>query len=85
MTITAASSTASPATTEWRISWQRGISLDHGSPADDAMAETVCGLGNRNQERFLPLLADGVPVFDSTVALVRRLNRDWLRRCTRRV
>jgi alpha,alpha-trehalase len=51
----------------------RGISVDRGSPADDAMAETVCGLGNRKQELFLRLLADGVPVFDSTVALVRRL------------
>jgi alpha,alpha-trehalase len=56
----------------------RGISLDHGSPADDAMAETVWGLGNRKQELLLPLLADGVPVFDSTVALVRRLNRAGL-------
>jgi alpha,alpha-trehalase len=51
----------------------RGISLDRGSPADDATAETVCGLGYRKQEKFRQLLADGVPVFDSTVALARRL------------
>jgi beta-phosphoglucomutase-like phosphatase (HAD superfamily) len=51
----------------------RGISLDRGSPADDAAAETVCGLGNRKQEKFRRLLADGVPVFASTVALARRL------------
>jgi alpha,alpha-trehalase len=42
------------------------------------MAETVWGLGNRKQELLLPLLADGLPVFDSTVALVRRLNRAGL-------
>lgn len=56
----------------------RGISLDRGSPADDSTAETVCGLGNRKQELFRRSLADGVPVFDSTVALVRRLNRAGL-------
>jgi HAD superfamily hydrolase (TIGR01509 family) len=33
----------------------------------------VCGLGNRKQQLFLVLLADGVPRFDSTVALVRQL------------
>jgi alpha,alpha-trehalase len=38
----------------------RGISLDRGSPADDATAETVCGLGNRKQEKFRRLLADGI-------------------------
>ncbi|MGE5696201.1 MAG: HAD family hydrolase [Candidatus Sericytochromatia bacterium] len=44
----------------------RGISLD-----DEAVRE----LGDRKQEIFLRLLADGVPRFDSTVELVRRLQR----------
>lgn len=44
----------------------RGISLD---------AEAVRELGDRKQGIFLTLLADGVPRFDSTVELVRRLQR----------
>ena len=33
----------------------------------------MCGLGNRKQQLFLERLDDGVPVFESTVALVRKL------------
>jgi alpha,alpha-trehalase len=36
-------------------------------------ADTVRELGERKQEIFLRLLADGVPRFESTIALVRRL------------
>jgi alpha,alpha-trehalase len=50
----------------------RGISLPVGEPTDTTQ-DTVCGLGNRKQHLFLELLGAGVPVFDSTVALVRRL------------
>ncbi len=42
----------------------RGISL---------APETVRELGDRKQDMFLALLADGVPRFDSTIELVRRL------------
>ena len=55
----------------------RGISLPWGAPTDPATdaatAQTVCGLGNRKQELFSAAIADGVPVFDSTVALIRQL------------
>ena len=50
----------------------RGIELPWGSPSDTA-ADTVCGLGNRKQELFAARIAAGVPVFASTVALVRLL------------
>jgi trehalose-phosphatase len=51
----------------------RGIELPWGSPSD-AGEDTVCGLGNRKQEVYLARIADGVPTFESTVALVRRLD-----------
>ena len=50
----------------------RGISLPAGEPTDGA-EDTVCGLGNRKQRLFLERLDAGVPVFESTVALVRKL------------
>ena len=50
----------------------RGISLPPGDPSDSA-EDTVCGLGNRKQQLFLERLDAGVPVFESTVALVRKL------------
>jgi trehalose-phosphatase len=50
----------------------RGISLERGLPSDGG-DYTVCGLGNRKQQLFLDLLADGVPLFEATVDLVREL------------
>jgi alpha,alpha-trehalase len=60
--------------TDFRAS--RGISLPWGRPTDTGDDVTVCGLGNRIQRLFRRLLADGVPVFDSTIVLVRQL-RDF--------
>ena len=54
----------------------RGIRLPWGNPADTGAAgsgATVCGLGNRKQELFAARIAAGVPVFTSTVSLVKRL------------
>ena len=51
----------------------RGVALPWGSPSDSASEVTVCGLGNRKQQLFTAWIAAGVPVFESTVALVRRL------------
>ena len=51
----------------------RGISLPWGSPEDPSDVDTVCGLGNRKQELFTDLIAAGIPVFESTISLVRRL------------
>ena len=51
----------------------RGISLPWGTPSASGDEDTVCRLGDRKQERFDRQIAAGVPVFGSTVALVRRL------------
>lgn len=51
----------------------RGISLPWGTPSDSVDEDTICGLGARKQQRFALQIAAGVPVFESTVALVRRL------------
>ena len=51
----------------------RGVTLPWGSIGDDPVAQTVCGLGNRKQQVFAARIAGGVPVFESAVALVRRL------------
>jgi hypothetical protein len=50
-----------------------GISLPRGRPTDKGDDVTVYGLGNHKQQLFRRLLTDGVPVFDSTVVLVRQL------------
>ncbi|MGV9539750.1 trehalose-phosphatase [Nocardia beijingensis] len=58
----------------------RGIALPWGRPSDPDRAETVCGLGNRKDHLFLALVArEGVRVFESTVALVRRLGEAGIR------
>jgi trehalose-phosphatase len=52
----------------------RGIELPEGDPSDPPGAETVCGLGNTKNERFLATLREeGIEVFGSTVTLVRNL------------
>lgn len=52
----------------------RGIALPRGDPSDPPDQETVCGLGNRKNRYFRDSLKqDGVEVFESTVALIRRL------------
>ncbi|MFQ6328673.1 trehalose-phosphatase [Nocardia sp. CWNU-33] len=58
----------------------RGITLRWGDPSDPESAETVCGLGNRKDDLFRDRIArDGVPVFESTVTLVRRLGAAGIR------
>jgi alpha,alpha-trehalase len=52
----------------------RGITLPAGDPADAPGDETVCALGNAKNAYFLETMkSEGVTVFDSSVALVRRL------------
>jgi len=51
----------------------RRIRLPWGTPGDPPSAETVCGIGNRKNERYLRLLQDrGVEVFDRSVAFLHR-------------
>ncbi|MGV0992165.1 MAG: trehalose-phosphatase [Mycobacterium sp.] len=57
----------------------RGITLPWGDDSDGPDAETVCGLGNRKQVLFRAKVAVGVPVFESTVALARRLRNAGVR------
>jgi alpha,alpha-trehalase len=52
------------------------VSGQRGRPTDTSDDVTVYGLGNHKQRLFRKLLTDGVPVFDSTVVLVRQL-RDF--------
>ena len=52
----------------------RGIDLPDGTSDDPPNAETVCGLGNRKNQLFRERLANhGVEVFETPVALIRRL------------
>lgn len=52
----------------------RGIALPRGDPSDSPDRETICGLGNRKNRYFRDSLKqDGVEVFDSSVAFIRRL------------
>jgi beta-phosphoglucomutase family hydrolase len=54
----------------------RDIELPYGKPADSPELETVCGVGNRKNERFRRLLArEGAEVYESTVAFIRELKR----------
>ena len=58
----------------------RGIALPEGSPDDPPERETVSGLGNRKDARFLQLLGEkGAEAFDSTLALIRALGRAGIR------
>jgi alpha,alpha-trehalase len=52
----------------------RDIALPEGTPEDVPEAMTVCGLGNRKNERFLELLAEGgVEAYQSTLDLIEAL------------
>lgn len=58
-----------------RFLTSRGIELPQGEAGDPPERETVCGVGNRKNARFLTRLrADGAPAYDGTVTLLR-----WLR------
>lgn len=58
----------------------RGIELEEGSPDDPPGRETVCGLGNRKNERFLESLReDGAQRFVDAVELVRELREAGVR------
>ena len=59
----------------------RGITVPDGAPDDPPGRETVCGLGNRKQVFFQEVLAkEGIDIINSTVAVVRHLQRHGVRR-----
>ncbi|MDT7042882.1 trehalose-phosphatase [Candidatus Nitronereus thalassa] len=52
----------------------RGIDLPYGEPSDHPSHDTICGLGNLKNRKFLETLhAQGVDVFPSTLALINFL------------
>ncbi len=54
----------------------RGIELPRGDPQDAPDVATVCGVGNRKNERFLvEIERGGVRAFESTLEFVRTLRR----------
>lgn len=58
----------------------RGIDIPRGDPQDPPDEETVCGLGNRKNQKFNEVLErDGVAVYKSTVSLVKQLKDEGIR------
>ncbi len=58
----------------------RGIELDYGDPSDSSEKETVCGIGNRKNEKFREVLKkQGVEVYPSTIELIKKLTEDGVR------
>ena len=59
----------------------RGIALPDGSPGDPPTADTVHGLGNRKNERFLEILRErGVTVYEGSIRFVEAMRDAGLRR-----
>jgi beta-phosphoglucomutase family hydrolase len=58
----------------------RGIQIPRGDPSDASDADTAFGLGQRKNAYFLKALHEhGVQVYQSTVALIRRLHQAGIR------
>jgi len=52
----------------------RDIHLEYGDPKDSPDQETVCGLGNRKNQKFVEVLKEkGAEVYETTVVLIRNL------------
>jgi beta-phosphoglucomutase family hydrolase len=52
----------------------RDISLPFGEPSDSGEKETICGIGNRKNEKFCEIVEkEGVDIYDSTVSFIREL------------
>ena len=58
----------------------RGIDLPYGDPTDSPDQETVCGLGNRKNELFNEMIAQGnVEVFSTTVDFIKELQEKGIK------
>lgn len=58
----------------------RGIKIPFGAPEDELHQETICGLGNRKNEFFNHLVAEGeVGLYDSTLKLIEELRGHGVR------
>ena len=58
----------------------RGIHIPFGEPEDSPEKETVCGIGNRKNVKFVEVLkSEGVEVYDSTVKFIKELKSAGIR------
>lgn len=58
----------------------RGFELPQGHPGEAPNDKSLCGLGNRKDEGFNRILAaEGVEIFDSTIALIQALRAAGVR------
>ncbi len=58
----------------------RGIDLHYGDPSDPPDQETVCGLGNRKNQLFNEMIAQGnVEVFSTTVDFIKELQEKGIK------
>jgi beta-phosphoglucomutase family hydrolase len=58
----------------------RGIDLPYGDPTDSPDQETVCGLGNRKNQLFNEMIAQGnVEVFSTTVDFIKELQEKGIK------
>jgi trehalose 6-phosphate phosphatase len=58
----------------------RGINIPFGEPSDSPDAETVCGIGNRKNQKFTEVLrTKGAEVYPSTIELIRKLKDKGIR------
>ncbi|UCC95747.1 MAG: trehalose-phosphatase [Candidatus Omnitrophota bacterium] len=58
----------------------RGISLPFGNSSDSPDRETICGIGNRKNQKFLELLKTKKPqIYTSTIQLANKLKQEGVR------
>lgn len=54
----------------------RDVEIPYGNPKDPPEKETICGIGNRKNERFRSIVAeDGVDIYESTASFIKALKQ----------
>jgi len=54
----------------------RNIHIPYGTPQDAPDQETICGIGNRKNDKFREVVKrDGAEVYESTIALIKELKK----------
>jgi len=52
----------------------RGVNIPYGDPTDSSDVETICGIGNKKNDKFCQVLkTKGVEVYSSTIKLIKEL------------
>ncbi|MGD9014464.1 MAG: trehalose-phosphatase [Candidatus Omnitrophota bacterium] len=58
----------------------RGIKIPFGQPNDPPEKETICGIGNRKNSKFLEIIkTEGVQVYPSTIEFIKELRQSGIR------